>query len=90
MSIRTGKNLDVEMIIRTKCKKFDHLEWCGCLQPSEVVALYEAGYKPYLEDDIWVVNYAKDKKAKGEAGGSWYYFNIKPNSKMKKDTFPWK
>lgn len=88
MTIRTGGNLDVEMIIRTKCKEFCHQEWVGHLQPSEIVALYNAGYMPYYEDGIMWVEWSKRKMKKGEAGGLWYYFNIKPHAKMKKDEIP--
>lgn len=81
MSIRTAKNLDVGMIIRTKCKEFDHLEWVGHLQPAEIMALYNAGYRPYSDHDMWKVEWAQRDVNNGIGGGSWYYFNIKPNKK---------
>ena len=82
MSRRTAQNLDVKMIIRTKCHEFDHDEWCGYLQPAEIMALVAAGYHPYVDsdgnDDRWVVERAADAVKKGIGGGSWYYFNIIP------------
>lgn len=88
MTIRTGGNLDVDLIIRLKCKEFHHNEWVGHLQPAEIVALYNAGYFPYYENGIIFVEWAKRNMKKGQSEPFWYYFNIRPNTRMKKNDIP--
>ena len=86
MGKRTGKNLDPDTIIQSKCHPAQGTReqvWCGCLQPAEAVALVEAGYWPttnpeYLDSDMeWLYN----KVRSGESNPGWFYFEPKPRKK---------
>jgi hypothetical protein len=48
-------------------------QWCGCLTPSEILALVENGICDY--DETWI-DYAKQMRAKGDCSPFWFYFKL--------------
>lgn len=60
--------------VLNKCRYQNHGNtWGGYLQPMEIIALTEAGYKPcggWRND----VKDAQEKKAKGKCNPTWFYF----------------
>ena len=67
-----------------KCRRFTKKtnEWCGCLTPSEIFALINAGVQPAYDNDNhikWLENNLK----KGISNPIWFYFY--PNKVVMKE-----
>jgi hypothetical protein len=58
-----------------KIKRFDKDVWCGYLTPSEILTLVDNGIQ-VQDHDEWMINYAKEKKKKGECHQTWFYFKL--------------
>lgn len=57
-----------------KIKRHYKRTWCGCLTPSEILALIAAGVRPnYSESDV---DRFKELQAKGDCSPRWFYFEL--------------
>lgn len=57
-----------------KIRQFsDTKQWCGCLTPSEALALLDDGGKEH-QSVMYQRAYLTEKKNKGDCRPSWFYF----------------
>jgi len=59
----------------------DRSRWGGYLVPAEVLALVRVGLTTSSDPD-WHIGWAREKVAKGQGGGCWFYFY--PGSELMK------
>jgi len=71
----------VQGIARLKKLGYDPTkkEFCGCFTPMEIISLLKLGVEP-VPSNVYLVDYIKEKKAKGECSPTWFYFY--PNDKF--------
>ena len=63
---------EIVNIAKAKIRLFDKKTYCGCLTPSEFLALAKAGVRARKEDIAKATRY----KQKGDSSPSWYYFEL--------------
>lgn len=56
-----------------KIRRFDKREWCGCLTPSEAIAILDDGAQQH-SSVMYQREYLQSLKDKGISQPNWFYF----------------